>query len=224
MARQPADILAGAFSLSKEIFPDVTIDVDASDEGLEIVNRAVRGAISAGIGVRPEYFGVKAPVTGVASVWTIPAACECLYYLDKAGTPVWVVDVDNQDAGDGENSVFLLGQTLQNAANSLLGATDSIDFYYSSEGTEAATLTSPIDSRFPDRFDRLLHAEVVVRILIKDHRQQDAAFVVETERDPELALWSAFLAHYVLATRRTYKRRFGRHVLRKHLLASPTGT
>ncbi len=198
----PEDILNDAYPKSKKFQPGKI--VAESTEGVGLVNRVVRTFFVIGVRVNVPYFGADSSVAFAAPGWPRPSAAEAIYRIENpSGAEVVVVPRDQRTIESGKPAVYRWGQIYRSAGNALDPVSGNLTFFYSKRPTDAANLTSPIDSLWPVAYSELLSLEVACYMANKDKLQDELGYFV-SERDRWLRLFIAHLEHETLNERRAY--------------------
>jgi hypothetical protein len=216
------EIIDQGFSHSSKMIEDEIIEVTGGDEALLIVQTALKGVFTYAARVNPFFWGARSVIPASSGAWPRPTDAELVFRLEmEDGTEVIAVDLDDQEAADGEPGVFRLGQAWYSVDEALLDSTaDPLVVFYAQRLALPGSLGAVIDTRWPTWFDNLLSAEFAAWALLKDGRTEEAQAIISVYRDPWLARLEAFLQHEQIGMRRRFARELGQLTLPTHLLAA----
>lgn len=201
MAITPQDLLTDAYAKSKKNQPGRI--ATESVELLGVVNRVIRTFFQIGVRVNPTFYGDEASVAFSSPGWPRPVVAEMIYRIEDAGAEVVVVPFDQKDAEAGLPAVYRMGQIFRTAGNPSDPTSGSLDFFYAKTPTDAATLTTNIDSMWPESYRELAVLEVAAYLAVKDEREEEIAYLT-SERDNWLRMYLAFLEHETVNERRSF--------------------
>lgn len=202
MATTPQELLEAAYAKSTKNDPQVLATEDP--ELLNQVTRYLQALFAAGTRVNLTYFGKKESVTKGGTGWARPVTAEAVWLITKAdGTKVHIVPFDDQALMGSAPAVYRYGG-MYHEANGSLASVSSLDFHYSSQCEAPATLTTAIDSRWPERFNELLVCLLAYYLAVKDGRPEEYAGL-EAQIEHHSALYLAFLEHETVGELRRYE-------------------
>lgn len=167
-----------------------------SVELVHLTNQSLAGLFQVAARANPAFFGVEAVVPFSAPGWPRPTDAESIYRLElTTGAEVIVVPFDDRTIEVSTPAVYEMGQFFRSAGN-LLDPTeaDSLRMFYSDRPTDAALITDPVDSRWPEAFNILLALEVAIYLALKEGLNDDVARLIN-DRNIWLTRYLAFLEH-----------------------------
>lgn len=200
MATTPQQILTDAYAKSKKNQPGRI--ATESVELLGVVNRVIRTFFQIGVRVNPTFFGDSVAVS-FSSGWARPTAAEMIFRIEDGGDEVVVVPFDQPTAESGIPAVYRMGQVYLSAGNASDPTSGDLTFFYAKRPTDAGSLSTNIDSMWPEAYKELAVLEVATYLAVKDEREAETAHLV-SERDIWLRMFLAFLEHETVNERRSY--------------------
>lgn len=201
----PQDVLTAAYAKSKKNQPGKI--ANEAFELLGVVNRAMMAFFIYAARVNPYYYMGKKTVSFADGGWPAPVLSEALFLIEKSGSEVIVVPIEDKKAETARAAVYRDGQVYYGAGNTLDPSSGDLDFIFSRTPVNAANLGATIDEAFPVSYQELPVLEVSIYLAIKDSRDDEAKLLVG-ERDSWLKLYLAHLEHADMNTYRRWENRF----------------
>lgn len=203
----PRAILEAAHGRSMRNNPNSIATMNT--ELLRLVNRSLQGLYSFAARINPLFFAESYPVPYVAPGWARPQTAESVFRLELLdGTEVDVLPLEDRNANAGLDrpSVYRIGQIYRPTGNSGDPANQTLQFYYSRQPIDAATLDTTLDSLWVERYNSLLIEEVAIYLALKDARSNRGEEIAQLkqERDRWALLFAAFMEHETINERRRF--------------------
>jgi hypothetical protein len=202
MATQVQQIIEAAYGKSTKNRPG-TIATDAT-ELLGVVTRALFRYFGIIARANPLLIGQSASVAYTTG-WVRPASAQSILRIERANTTeVVVVPYDDRIAEPTLPAVYRFGGAYFPAGNANdPTSAESLTFYYASFPATPASVTTAIDTRWPEAFNECLIHDTALYLAVKDGRNDELPGL-ESERDGWEALLIQFCEHETANERKRF--------------------